>query len=1126
MPLVRFELKNEYGLGDRVLYRAAATREDPKAVLEGVAVAGLVGILRQLGDLAEFAAEIFHDVHEQVTITAARGRKMMARIKQIEYAVPSLEKSILTQTSHIHFAYTPGSDWHVNIQEEQNHFNHSDLPQLIMDSYEECRDPPCLYLLDRFDSGSPGVCLKRYTDPSYFRGVFATSGSMKEETSRGKKSYKLTKKHQRRKREAPEPSLMYSDSLASDTVSTSDSRVKSELASRSTSFDFKSGLGYIEQVMGSNSNSYDEMKQNELFTQFNVDHSDEDSIECDEKIQDAPDVCSTQESLLGQSAKGPSSVSWDEKTEIIKPTCSGSQHDVLNDEVRSDSLPMSFELSSLESEGANTGNVDQEDILLDIEKMQHSSSSRNHFDEITSETDNYMDALNTLESETETDSECQTKREVERQCIFNPQQMNLRNSGINTVDGDKLSSSISQHGFLNEEVPPEIFQSTSPESSYGTRAPHVSGVDSVPRIHDDDGSCEFHALDASRLACTESVLCDPPSVPSILNKQTNSSSETDVDPSKLQECSTDVISGVPTVKFWTNGSLLGLEPSKPPDLSVSNMRSDDTVAGLDNDRIQPPNASVVPKLNQGGSVREMDESILPIGYARNSFPRDESKLSPKNIRSSSLPVSRPVDAIKQPVFSTHSFKHMPETKAETQESHSILKSGGTHANDSVRINVLSFPDELPVLSNIEVPDTDQSKSEVSSAVSGLGSKFIENGHQRRTLSTNGVCEPQHKHSPCEWTDGQVDDVEFQHSDEQEPKEKLGYEILENCVSPKCTVSGDSSPPLEHMKISFLPINGLETSKLKLEYSNGEYPHEHIEGAMFPSFQLLPKPAILVQDVGSDSDDDTFCKSSQYPSEDLLSPRSDSNSELWDHDERTESNYMSDNPHRVSSAASTFSSYELEGETHISTEFGRLDVQNCVYSDASLDLPTLDNMISVSSHEGHRGFPTDDPSSEFPTELPPPPPLPPLQWRITRTQSSLFEEYESVTFEGVSQTQGLQVPRPLSHQPTVPLAPNPPLRHMEEAAARLDKSIHNQMTEGQGESNQGVNGNGVDETDDFLHQIRTKSFSLRRTVTSRPSFAPAPTANVKVAAILEKANAIRQACVGSDEGGDTENWSDD
>lgn len=55
MPLVRFGVRNEYGLGHPELYRAA-DKEDPKAVLEGVAVAGLVGILRQLGDLAEYVA--------------------------------------------------------------------------------------------------------------------------------------------------------------------------------------------------------------------------------------------------------------------------------------------------------------------------------------------------------------------------------------------------------------------------------------------------------------------------------------------------------------------------------------------------------------------------------------------------------------------------------------------------------------------------------------------------------------------------------------------------------------------------------------------------------------------------------------------------------------------------------------------------------------------------------------------------------------------------------------------------------------------------------------------------------------------------------------------------------------
>ena len=53
MPLVRFQVTNEFGLGQPELYNRT-NKEDPKAVLDGVAVAGLVGILRQLGDLAEY----------------------------------------------------------------------------------------------------------------------------------------------------------------------------------------------------------------------------------------------------------------------------------------------------------------------------------------------------------------------------------------------------------------------------------------------------------------------------------------------------------------------------------------------------------------------------------------------------------------------------------------------------------------------------------------------------------------------------------------------------------------------------------------------------------------------------------------------------------------------------------------------------------------------------------------------------------------------------------------------------------------------------------------------------------------------------------------------------------------
>lgn len=52
MPLLRLEVRNVYGLGQTELHRNV-DREDPKAILDGVAVSGLVGILRQLGDLTE-----------------------------------------------------------------------------------------------------------------------------------------------------------------------------------------------------------------------------------------------------------------------------------------------------------------------------------------------------------------------------------------------------------------------------------------------------------------------------------------------------------------------------------------------------------------------------------------------------------------------------------------------------------------------------------------------------------------------------------------------------------------------------------------------------------------------------------------------------------------------------------------------------------------------------------------------------------------------------------------------------------------------------------------------------------------------------------------------------------------
>lgn len=50
-----------------------------------------------------FAAEIFHDLHEEVMVTAARGHGLMVRVQQIEAEFPSIEKALLLQTNHSSF---------------------------------------------------------------------------------------------------------------------------------------------------------------------------------------------------------------------------------------------------------------------------------------------------------------------------------------------------------------------------------------------------------------------------------------------------------------------------------------------------------------------------------------------------------------------------------------------------------------------------------------------------------------------------------------------------------------------------------------------------------------------------------------------------------------------------------------------------------------------------------------------------------------------------------------------------------------------------------------------------------------------------------------------------------------
>ncbi|EHA8592561.1 putative protein SCAR2 [Cocos nucifera] len=90
----------------------------------------------------------------------------------------------------------------------------------------------------------------------------------------------------------------------------------------------------------------------------------------------------------------------------------------------------------------------------------------------------------------------------------------------------------------------------------------------------------------------------------------------------------------------------------------------------------------------------------------------------------------------------------------------------------------------------------------------------------------------------------------------------------------------------------------------------------------------------------------------------------------------------------------------------------------------------------------------------------------------------------------------------------------------EAVAAHDRSMMRKVSEMVLPSNKPK----ADERDSLLEQIRNKSFNLRPAVVTKANIKGPPT-NLKVAAIIEKANAIRQAFVGSDEDDDKDSWSD-
>ncbi|XP_010518803.1 PREDICTED: scar-like domain-containing protein WAVE 5 [Tarenaya hassleriana] len=473
MPLVRLKVRNEFGLGRPELYgNGTVEDEDPKAVLGGVAVAGLVGILRQLGDLAEFAAEVFYGIQEQVTITASRSQKLTKRVRRIESALSPLEKAVLSQTSHIHFAYTAGCEWHPRIQNGQSHFIDSDLPLFVMESYEQCRDPPRLHLLDKFDAGGPGSCLRRYSDPTFFRKESSNPIVANDIKVQRDKGFRKSKKGRLSHRKIPKSRLASTSeetsgtcpsSLTDDRQTTSqststngmactsnmqelsdepgqphlqgpsdaqeqpDERVQSDVQEPSKIHDSRNDSGYIEYFIHKSPTSEHEEQLSEGLLPMSPQHADSTcSDECKDAIEDNIQYNPSGE----QPVPFAPSNAWEEKK-----TPDSLSEQKIEDEESTEILDSKFGPGTPDNDTKSQRGLARTDILFDdvytVEQVPYrrqlskvetipqsesegeNQSERGSETESRSEADEYADARNTIESESDNDFDVQPTQKLE-----------------------------------------------------------------------------------------------------------------------------------------------------------------------------------------------------------------------------------------------------------------------------------------------------------------------------------------------------------------------------------------------------------------------------------------------------------------------------------------------------------------------------------------------------------------------------------------------------------------------------------------------------------------------------------------------------------------------------------------
>ncbi|KAM7265473.1 hypothetical protein ACFE04_003156 [Oxalis oulophora] len=1140
MPVTRYEIRNEYSLADPELYRAA-DKDDPEALLEGVAMAGLVGVLRQLGDLAEFAAEIFHDLHEQVMLTAARGHGLVVRVQQLEAEVPSMERSFLSQTTHTHFFTNAGTGihWHPTLHTKRNVLTHGDLPRCVMDSYEECRGPPRLFLLDKFDVAGAGACLKRYTDPSFVKADAAST----TELYRDKKVRKAKKKGQRwRNGENPEVAKSHpklQQLLLEERVENgiSDPARLVKLKRRQLD-DQKSGRSYMEKFLGTPSpenKMVRDISVAPLALKLSPDSSSESGVE----VVDIKTMSSAEKPLEG-------------KRDYLS---SSPDHERYDGHVNDRRI---VPVSELISDGENE-EVFEKELLVDKGNIEGSIDGENS-DNMTSEVENYMDALANIESELDTDTEYTSKNY--------PGIPNTKKGGTDS-DGNEV-----QVPFSDSQSIENSSMSDDGNGSFKRGRSSFSCSDTLSNLAENVPSDSEAASNSHpSIETYDAISTDTSSINHHAYKEMSNTIPYELEDTKMGEVEgMSGMQGADSISVGStenNSRCLNTEES----MSLENSKAKSVEENLETDNIDETCTEKLGEatIDSPRSIISPEEDQFP--HSAESPVEDLGSVS-EAVTSGDL--NSVVDVSEAYNLSDQQFSHyIPEEPevlySEEHTNPNCISTMADHSKEDSVDDLHSNPPDDPscndhVSSGAIVDDDEVSEDLICSSPSEelvhleeslSGSADLLEEINVPTVLESSESVPRdgiHDSSLKKCAQSvELDCPNQSHLSENKDVASSPSRHLTGSI--EIEVEAECQQAVEASSSHFLFDHNPTASEVSPESMGQEIDHTNNREiaslfSLLPSSDSLPQTSAnemppmppLQWRMGKVTHDIPDQQSPfLFPSLPLFSSHEDTHSGLPAFDSAAT---LPGNQVKAPAATKDVGpQYVVEELTNqvvqptplLSQEFHALgneipepaqlfstvpatedssSRQDAISSDESLIQPSqeiyMDNNVKAdqlltNDSEAEHSHPSDTASSSLATGEEQP--------NIQTSEGQLTWPSNAMALAPT-----FEVETPYGN--TVPKIPRP-RSPLVDALAAHDKSMLRKVTD-RARARAQIEPK-VEERDTLLQQIRTKSFNLRPALVSRPSI-QGPKTNLRLAAILEKANAIRQATAGSDE--DDDSWSDE